>query len=802
MSGRSKKLIFAVVAVLVVILAGPALYREFLKPSVLRWARTFPESKTVRASVDGSYAGIACHNSHRNWGETTRRTLLLDGMWDVAKGESSDRVPDVFEHSAPVPGLVTDIVPPIAAVADSPGSEAGQAYWYRRSFRAPDSPSAVSVLCLEKARYGVKVWLNGQAVGQHFGASSLSEYNLSPAIRYGQENTVVVRVGAGFTQVPEFVPVGADPEIFGWFAGIWDSVSVVFTGPYTIVRSKVESDIDRSEVTIHTTVRNNSADQARLTLSQSILEWNSRDPVTGVELNTFTLGAGETTTVSQTLTLQDPRWWSPEKPYLYAADSVVSHDGTDSDDRLTRFGFREVEWRSAPDRGFFLNHQRYFLRGTNIALHRFFDDQDRKQLPWNEQWVRELLRGMKPLHWNSFRFHIGRAPNFWYDLADEIGFIVDDEFQLFAPIRFSTPGTPGSNNWSQVEMAKEFTAWVQENWNHPSIGWWSASNETHNPMPYALVPEIRVLDPTRAWESGSYRAPDLPDDPLEEHPYRLNGMGFLNSNPRDYTLADLDTFDRQPPQTSGTVFRTYDGEGAREHAYINNEFGWLWLTRDGSDPTPITAKTYRLLAGDQPLTVEERREIYAYVVSELAGYWRAGRGYAGVQHFLYLGKCTDKDTVPPDWPVQEPSPTCDNFIDLAKLMLEPRWRQWGAQAFSPLAINIDRWDEKFYVRGFKLRVPVTLVNDLPESHDYVVSLLAADARGRVLSRSTAVNGKIEALGRVQLEATIPIPEESFVLYARLESPGLDHPVFSRRKVGFAHPGVLTGLPDEIAASLN
>ena len=83
-------------------------------------------------------------------------------------------------------------------------------------------------------------------------------------------------------------------------------------------------------------------------------------------------------------------------------------------------------------------------------------------------------------------------------------------------------------NWSQVEMAKEFTAWVQENWNHPSIGWWSASNETHNPMPYALVPEIRVLDPTRAWESGSYRAPDLPDDPLEEHPYRLNGTGFLN----------------------------------------------------------------------------------------------------------------------------------------------------------------------------------------------------------------------------------------------------------------------------------
>jgi hypothetical protein len=285
---------------------------------------------------------------------------------------------------------------------------------------------------------------------------------------------------------------------------------------------------------------------------------------------------------------------------------------------------RKVQWKSGTDKGFYLNNRLYPLRGTNIALHRFFEDGDRGLLPWNEDWVRELLSGhMKDFNWNSFRFHLGRAPNFWYDLADEIGLIVTDEYHVFAPIRLGNPGLPSSNDWSLRELEKEFTGWIQENWNHPSIGWWDASNETHNPLLYEVVPLVRHLD-----------AADQPDDPLEEHPYKLNGSSFLNTNPRDYTLADLDEFTRQPPMALGGIFSTWDGEGAREHAYINNEYGWLWLTRDGSNATGIAEVAYELLAPGVELSSEQRREIYAYVASELSGYWRAGGGYAGIQHSI------------------------------------------------------------------------------------------------------------------------------------------------------------------------
>jgi hypothetical protein len=484
------------------------------------------------------------------------------------------------------------------------------------------------------------------------------------------------------------------------------------------------------------------------------------------------------------------------------AHSTLLQGDTAYDDRATRFGMREVEWRAGDDKGFYLNNRLYYLRGTNIALHRFFEDPQRGNLPWDRQWVRDLLSGhMKDFNWNSFRFHVGRAPNLWYDLADEIGLIIADEYHIFSPVRFNYPGMPNSVNWSLKELEKEFTGWVQESWNHPSVGWWDASNENHNPMLYEVVPLVRGLDETRAWESGSFRAADRAGDPLEEHPYRLNGGSFLNANPRNYTLADLDSFSRQPPMSLGGIFSTWDEEGARQHPYINNEYGWLWLTRDGSDGTPLTKNSYDRLTGGAVLSPEQRREIYAYVVSELSGYWRAGRGYAGVQHFLYLGMCRGVNDINEEADITEPSATCDNFTDIPSLTMEPRWARWAPQAFAPVMVNIDRWSPDFYRPG-QLAVPVTLLNDTYLDHEVSVRLLIADRTGQVLSESAIRRLPLPALAREEVLLDIRIPERrGFVIYALLSGDFAPQPVVSRRKIGFEHPGVLVELPAATSQAL-
>lgn len=767
-----------------------------IKPHFGQYMRTFPDSVHRNAEVDGSYASIACQNSHSNWGETVRHTQSLDGTWELEQGALTDDTPASFSRTVPVPGLVTEAKPEFRMVGLK--SDERDAFWYRKHFTAVDSASGNAVLCLSKAKYGVKVWLNGHSLGEHYGAFSLSEYDLSSAIRYGETNELIVRLGSEYTKIPEFIPIGTDGEKDAWYPGLWDSVSVIYTGHYSIARTKVEPDIDRSVAVVHTAVRNNTEQPVSVTVKQQFKEWKSQHIVSELASKSVSIPAGGTVVVSQDVALEPQTLWTPENPFLYVAHSTVEHAGVTSDDRATRFGMRKFEWKAGEDKGFYLNNKPYYLRGTNIAMHRFFGDPERKQLPWSETWVRELLSGhMKDFHWNSFRFHLGRAPNLWYDLADEIGLIVNDEYFIFAPLWLNLQGRerPLSNNWSLKEMEKEYTAWIQENWNHASIGWWSASNENHNPLPYEVVPLVRHLDPTRAWESGSYRAPHLPDDPIEEHPYKLNGATFQNSNDGDYSLDDLDRFSRMPPESTGMVFRTYDGEGARNHPYINNEYGWMWMTRDGSDAAGISKPAYDLLAPGIDLKPAERREIYAYVMSELSGYWRARRGYAGVQHFVYLSKCTDKDTIPADAEVQRPSSTCDNFIDLPNLTMEPRWAQWAPYGFAPVAANLEKWAEEFYQPSQLVSVPVSLLNDTYEVRHVSVSLVVADKDGHVLAATDPKPVSLSPLGVDTLTIDIQLPDQrQFVIYAYMDGEVIGQPVISRRKRGFNHPGVHTILP--------
>ena len=35
------------------------------------------------------------------------------------------------------------------------------------------------------------------------------------------------------------------------------------------------------------------------------------------------------------------------------------------------------------------------------------------------------------MHWNSIRYCIGFPPDFWYDIADEEGFLIQDEFPIW-----------------------------------------------------------------------------------------------------------------------------------------------------------------------------------------------------------------------------------------------------------------------------------------------------------------------------------------------------------------------------------
>jgi len=691
-----------------------------------------------------------------------RSVISLNGAWGVEQANLSDGPPEQFGHTAPVPALLNSAEPPFEDMGKP--SSLREVFWYKTTFDGPDSRD-IATLNIHKAKYGIAVWLNGRYVGEHLGSYTLASFDVSGAIQPGMTNTLLVRVGATRESVPAWVPAGQDAEKQFWIPGIYDDVEVIVSDSPRIVRVKVEPDIAGETAVVIVTLKNDHDETKNITLASAVSEWEETTSVSDEFSDDISLAPMEERSVQQIIPIENARLWSCDDPFLYQVETSVKSDGGVLDNLDTRFGMRKIEWRSGEDKGFYLNDERMYLRGSNITLHRFFEDPLAGALPWDEDWVRKLLTEYpQQLHWNSFRFSLGRAPNFWYDIADEEGLILADEFQMWDFI------DDANKPWSEDEMVVEFTEWIQESWNHPSIAWWDSSNESFARIATRVVDRVRHLDPTRQWENGGFKPPHDSADPIEDHPYIFFTL-FVHND-----VDNIDDNDGLPPQGGlPTVVRfTWD---ASEQPYINNEYGWLWINRDGS-PTFVTLKVYYdLLGGFGPFSAEIHREAYAYLVGGMTEFWRAKRGYEAIQHFTYLGYSRP-------W-----GNTSDNFIDVENLVLEPRWFEYARNAFAPFMVYLDTWREN-YIPDVIEQIPVQVINDHNTPQSAMLSVLAIDPLGNILVESSELPITLDPLGAGDYLLDLQMPDAAkYMLFAKLTPDDQQLPVvWSRRKVGFDNVG--------------
>lgn len=687
-----------------------------------------------------------------------RTTVDLNGTWDVEEGSLDGSSPATFGHRVAVPSLLHTATPPFEEIGVP--SARRTAFWFRRTFEAPvGAPTAR--LHLHKAKYGAAVWLNDEFLGSTERIYSKTEFDASRALRPGQENTLLVRVGATRESLPPERPAGFDFEKHRWLPGLWDDVALVLTGDVFVVRTKVEADLEAPAARTLVTLRNATAEDRSIEVRQSVRSWRSGETATERRGYTIDLQPFEERTVAHDLPIEAPRLWTPEDPHLYLMTTEVRLPSGELQDRHeTRFGMRTTQWRGGDAPGFFLNGTRLPLRGSNITLHRFFEDPDAGLLPWDESWLRTLLDTIpKSLDWNVFRMTIGRAPNRWYDILDEAGILVADEFAFWG---VSLGGEIPTARWSADALEDEFTPWIQESWNHPSIGWWDAANENVVESVGQVVDRVRPLDPTRAWENGGWRTPLLPDDPIEHHPYFFARPAF--------DPTDFDTEDGLPPDFS---------EVPPGHPWVANEYGFLWIGPDGL-PTPASERVYQRLVGPAPWDPDEIREAHAYLVGGMTEFFRARRGYAGVQHFVYLTHASPEGFL-----------TADEFTDHRTLTLEPRWLEYARNAFSEVGLYLDSWRTS-YPPG-EIPVPIVVLNDTQGERVVSIRTFAVDPEGTLLAESSTRTVPLPPISTTTLELPLTVPAAArFVLYAELTRESGER-VWSRRKVGYPHPG--SPIPD-------
>jgi hypothetical protein len=670
-----------------------------------------------------------------------RTVISLDGQWDIADSKAAT-LPTSYGHKVPVPGLVHSSTPPFADVDEFDSRQVIQNrvskgmlpksalvsgagvprqdrnwFWYRRTFQIP-ATRAVAILRINKAQFGAAVWLNGTKIGEHLPCFSAAVFDVSAAVRQGA-NEIVVRVGAHPGVLPETVSAGTDFEKNRWTPGIYDSVSVHLSDNPSIETVQVAPKVNGT-VVIETRLRNRGATPASFTLAQTVRAWKSTAVAAAGEPKAITLKPGEETAVRQTLRISGARLWTPETPHLYVLET-----STGGDTASTRFGVREFRFDTATRRAY-LNGRPYFMRGSNITLHRFFEDPKSGTLPWDEAWVRRLLIDIpKQMHWNSMRFCIGPAPDKWLEIADEAGLLIQNEYFVWTGHNWH--GAANMVRFDAAQMISEYKEWMRDNWNHPSVVIWDANNETWDPIfGEKIIPAVRGLDlSNRPWEN-SYNPPAGPDDPVEDHPYEFQRMS--DGGPE----FSMTTFERPGGKAPGAL---------TGHALILNEYGWLWLNRDGS-PTELTKKLYPRLVGENA-TAEDRLAMNAYLLGGITEYWRAYRQYAGVLHFVYL---MSSDPL---------GYTADHFREIEKLELDPYFKDYMSHAFAPLGVYLSFWQPTLKA-GETRQLPIMMVNDEGRPAEGTLTVSFEDASGKTLARLSRPFS-LAPLGQQTCYIDFPVP---------------------------------------------
>ena len=652
-----------------------------------------------------------------------RTTIPLDGTWDIEDSKEPETIPAAWKHKAPVPGLAHSAQPafpqvdefdsrmliqnrvragkqPKSAIVFTAGvsHQDRNWFWYHRTFEVPVLRS-VAILRINKAQFGAAVWLNGVKIGEHLPCFTAAIFDVSQATRPGR-NELIVRVGAHPGVLPPTVSAGTDFEKIRWTPGIYDSVSLALSGTPVIENIQVAPKIADSSIVVQTALRNSGKNPVSFDLTQRVHPWKSDETVVVANPEHITLAAGATKVVLQTIAVPGARLWSPESPNLYVLET-----GTGGDSATTRFGIREFRFDTATKRAY-LNGRVYFMRGSNITLHRFFEDPLSGTLPWDEAWVRKLLVEVPhEMHWNSFRFCIGPVPDRWLEIADEAGLLIQNEYFVWTGNAWHGP--ENQVHFDSDQMIREYKEWMRDNWNHPSVAIWDANNETwDSAFGEEIIPAVRGLDlSNRPWEN-SYNPPQGPDDPVEDHPYEFQGMADSGTRFNMTTLESPGGM--SPGAPSG-------------HALILNEYGWLWLNRDGS-PTELTKNLYPALLG-KDATAQQRLSLNAYLLAGITEYWRAYRRYAGVLHFVYL---TSSDPA---------GYTSDHFRDVKNLGLQPEFKDYMSNAFAPVGVNLSFWQPRVET-GSERSLPVMLVNDEDRELEGMLTLALENLQGESLATQT------------------------------------------------------------------
>lgn len=624
-----------------------------------------------------------------------RLTVSLDGTWAIGTSRVTgtwsvpSAIPDDvdFINSIPVPGLWH-------SAAYDLGEYSGALSWYRKTVVLEEEPEGQALLYIGSAQYGRHIYVNGQYAGSYEYNYSHSYTDISDYLKQG-ENEIVIMLGAWpiqFSDPDTVAHVLYDGESTDDEPGITDSVSLIFNAAPEVQSVQTNPDLDKGTVQVQVTLQNRSDKPVTSDVVISVYELgvfengvaNQKEVKVGeyIQKGVKVGKDGTATFTVDAVALEGwskDKCWSPDSPFLYRIEIRTA-----GDTYTTRFGMRTFDFDPVTKYAR-LNGEIFYLFGTNVAIERYYDDPLCGNTPWQEDWIRKLYSEFKDVNWVCFRTHLGHANSKWFDIADEMGLMIFDEY-----------ATWGDNDGCTLEtILPEIYAWIDNRANHPSMIVFDAQNEA---VGTAMTDEIIRLGREydlqhRPWDNG-WRPPVGENDPVECHPYIIGTQGISGLNSMNVS---------KPVITTADIGWTYDD--FPDHPYLINEHGEYWINREGAAMSG-TAGTWN--AALPNATNEERLTYYAELMAAQIEAFRTERAYIGLLFFCGLAS---------SFPSAQ-GVTCDilspDVSTAESLQIRPYTKELLKNAYADLGIVIDEYTEDVK-RGDKLRLPIVLVNDTGEA---------------------------------------------------------------------------------------
>lgn len=448
----------------------------------------------------------------------------LNGLWDYAVTSKDQQTAANWNGQILVPFCPESSLSGVGRLI-----EPTEALWYKRSLPAPKAGKR-TLLNFEAVDYTTTVWVNGQRIGSHTGGFTPFSFDITAALKE-EGNELLIRVDdatEGF-QLHGKQKLKNEGIWYTRVTGIWQTVWLENVAERFIRDLDYTTDIKTGVVKVDAKLSGKAVEGEKIRVTASF-------------------DGKKITTGESSVTLPEPKLWSPDAPNLYDLHvELLGADGKVIDEVKSYVALRE--FGKTKDAA---GNWRFTLNGKSIFHWGPLDQgwwPDGLLTPPSEAAMVSDIDYLKAAGFNMIRKHIKIEPRRYYAHCDKVGMLMwqDQVSQGYGP---ETKPEGSNPQWTRMapdpkdgiwpdeaheQYVTEYKRMVDHLRDVPCIAVWSPFNEAwgqHRTMEvgkmaaeYDKTRPINIASGGNFWPAG---------DIADEHRYPDPGFPFEDKRFDDY----------------------------------------------------------------------------------------------------------------------------------------------------------------------------------------------------------------------------------------------------------------------------